>query len=136
MKLKYPWQRDDILSVLKELKDFDYQQQHWLNNQVSEGEFVGGIDLAMDLLYDQFDLLDDPKGGIGVFLCDDEEASILNDLAVKLEEVFDDVGVPSEKKCMESSLWSDVMIIANNSYNLIIKNNEQYNIQMAVSDEG
>lgn len=80
---QYPWKRIELIEYIRELADFSYQRQHWMNPE--EGKIVGISPIIDFLLIDQ--ALDvDPEGAVGLYILQSEVKTV-RDVATGLSNV-------------------------------------------------
>jgi ABC-type glycerol-3-phosphate transport system substrate-binding protein len=108
--MKYPEMRVELLGYLKDLSDFDYQKDCWVNGKCPAGIQHDELDYSVHFLFDDTGLADDPDGQIGVFLNSKEEAEVVEFLCKKLQKIFDIYGTDlSDQEYINCPEWKDVI---------------------------
>ncbi|MBU2714241.1 SCO4402 family protein [Zooshikella harenae] len=111
--MKYPAMRNELLSYLKDLSNWDYQNDCWVNGKCPYGVEHDELDYAIHFLFDDTVLSDDPESLIGVFLRNKEEADSIRSLCNELQIVFEKYGTElSDREYINLVEWKDVLMFA------------------------
>lgn len=124
---KYPFLRRELLMCMQALADKEYQCAAWINRNFPPGIEWDSLSVAVDFLFNDSGLSDDPEGAIGLFLLEDELEGVV-EMIKKLELIFDKYGdFCSDLEYISVPEWSDVVESAEALLVVIRCNNEKYN---------
>lgn len=105
--------RAELLGYLKDLSNWDYQNNCWVNGNCPPGIEHDELDYSIHFLFDDTALSDDPESLIGVFLKNKEEADLIGSLCNKLQMVFEKYGTElSDKEYIDLAEWKDIVMHA------------------------
>lgn len=114
-ELKTPWLRSELIRVLREFSDLT-----WLRSAMDNRGRPGGDLAAMYDFFDHTGVLDAPNGCIGYLLYDEQEASIMRNLGIRLDLALRDPRARGE--------WRRVAVAARTALNLLEKRGGQVGI--------
>ncbi len=104
----FPAMRSEVVGALASLADREYQNKAWLRQQFEvEGRFED-FDLVVHSLYDDTEVLPDPRPAVGAVLFDSEVAA-LQALGSVLTPVISRLGDSPTGEYLESKEWPAVV---------------------------
>ncbi|MDR4518596.1 MAG: hypothetical protein MRK00_14595 [Nitrosomonas sp.] len=111
--MKYPEMRTELLGYLKDLSNWDYQNNCWVNGNCPPGIEHDELDYSIHFLFDDTALSDNPESLIDVFLKDKEEADSIKSLCNELQMVFEKYGTDlSDSEYINLLEWKGVIALA------------------------
>jgi hypothetical protein len=124
--LKYPFLRRELLMSVQALSGKDYQREAWVNRKFPPGIEWDSLSVAVDFLFNDSGLSDDPAGAIGLFLLKDELNGIA-EVIKRMNIVFEKYGDHcSDLDYISTPEWNDVVMAAKSILVLILENNKRY----------
>lgn len=90
-ELEYPTMREELVSYLEGLSNYDYQCRAWVCRSESDMAY-DELNYTIHFLYDDTDLATDPRSWIGVVLRGEEEVMAIFDVVKSIDGVFDKYG--------------------------------------------
>lgn len=106
--LKFPNIRSDLILLLRELADADYQKMINSNDPYKQFD----IDEVFHFFFDDTDLFADSNSCIGDILFDNHEAKFIDLITKRLNEILSDVGDKDRFSYIEHPLWKNVIEIS------------------------
>lgn len=89
--IRYPDMRNELVEYLRCLSDLDYQRRNWVGGEVSE-DAPDCLDYSVHFLFDDTNLVEDPKSCVGWILRNEAEARCLESLGQALNLLFHKYG--------------------------------------------
>ncbi len=90
--MKYPEMRNELISNLESLSDWEYQKKCWVLRECPNGVEYDEFDLSVHFLFDDTKLATDPESTVGSFLKDEIEAQAVKTVCHELNSIFDKYG--------------------------------------------
>lgn len=109
-RLKYPWQRFELIDSLDELRD-PARTARWLDKDPN-GPIVG-IDETFHFFFDDHDF---DAGAIGYSLFDDHEVTLIAGVKNGLQAILETNKDGDDAYFLAHPLWPDVVIAAEAAY--------------------
>lgn len=123
---KYPFLRRELLMSVQALSDKDYQREAWVNRKFPPGIEWDSLSVAVDFLFNDSGLSDDPAGAIGLFLLDNEIHGVI-EMIKRMDIVFEKYGDHcSDLEYISKPEWDDVVMAAKTLLAIIVENNTIY----------
>ncbi|WP_152969541.1 SCO4402 family protein [Paracidovorax avenae] len=123
---KYPFLRRELLMSVQALSDKDYQREAWVNRKFPPGIEWDSLSVAVDFLFNDSGLSDDPAGAIGLFLLDNEIHGVI-EMIKRMDIVFEKYGDHcSDLEYISKPEWDDVVMAAKTLLAIIVENNNIY----------
>jgi len=110
-RLRYPWLRDQVRTIVAHLADPIYQSEAWVSHEPGSDAAVPYEDFrdVVDRL-DDLGFFTDPARNVGIFLVSDGEAVALSRVAGALDDVLRECGRDAEVWAqLESDAWPRVI---------------------------
>lgn len=121
--LKRPEMRHELLDVLKDLSDPNYQKRAWVDREFPPGVRYDELDYKVHFLFDDTLLAEDPARTIGWILRNEEEAYAIRRLASAIDRAIDAVGKDgSDADYICSDQWPEVVDAAKAARQLLQSN--------------
>ena len=115
--------REELIHNLKALSDRNYQESAWVREEFSEGIEYDNFDLAINFLFDDTCLADNPKDLIGYCLINKQEAELVCSVTKSIDKLLSELGNDlSDSEYISSPLWEDVIQSARQAYKVVISN--------------
>lgn len=108
--VEFPLKRENVIAAVRALSDMEYQRTRW-------GRYEEGVrfydDLALDIhvLYDDTDVLPDPRGAVPAVLHQSEVGPLAH-LGAVLAPLLDAYGDSAEEVYRRDPRWPDVVAAA------------------------
>lgn len=122
--IRYPELRVNVKCAVEELSDREIQEKQWL--QPVEGKsYIGSLDLAVHVLYDDMEVLPEPEGAVGSVIYNEEVASFraLNSV---FDPILEDLGDQSDEVYIRDPRWRGVVEAAARVYAVMEACDRQY----------
>ncbi len=110
--VEFPAMRREAAGALASLADLGYQRRAWIEKQFDTPHSYEDLTLVVNILYDDTQVLPNPRSRIGSVLIDGAEVTALESLAVPLTAVLDRLGNADVSRYLESDEWSEVVALA------------------------
>lgn len=123
---KYPFLRRELLMCVQALSDKDYQREAWVNRKFPPGIEWDSLSVAVNFLFNDSGLSDDPAGAVGLFLLESEMDGII-EIMRRMDIIFEKYGDHcSDLEYISRLEWNDVIMSAKSLLALMVENNEKY----------
>lgn len=99
--------RNELKEILKELSSKELQDEFWINGK--DYPNASGIDEVFHFFFDDTDLSVDSKSEIGRILIDSNEASMISELCLVLDEICDRLGDVDSQSYINDYRWEEVI---------------------------
>jgi hypothetical protein len=117
--LSHPYMRRDLLLILKEISDLDYQKYKWFYTG-TKYSFWSNLNMAIDFIFNDLELNQNPKRQLGYSIRNISEIITLLPVINALNEIWNKIG-PNKANDVywESTLWINVIEKAKVAYQYI-----------------
>lgn len=102
-----PSKRVELISLLRELSDTDYQIKFWINHEDFPNS--SGIDEVIHFIFDDTDIGDEAESEIGAIFANKEEARSVKAVANALEVILDELGDVNSSEFLKHPQWPKLM---------------------------
>ncbi len=110
MMVKYPHVREQIIRTIRILSDADYQKRAWVDHDFPEGTVYDCFDYAVNVLFDDTSLADDPDSAVGVALISDEEVKAISAVVQAVDNILNELGTElSDEEYINHPSWKKVV---------------------------
>lgn len=131
---RYPFLRRELLMSVQALSDREYQRKAWINHDFPPGIEWDSLSVAVEFLFNDSGMSDDPAGAIGLFLVEDEKDGII-EVMRKMDLVFEKYGDHcTDLEYISAPEWDDVIASAKSLFILIFENNKRYGFDSSRAD--
>jgi hypothetical protein len=114
--------RVEIVRAVKALADPEYQWSAWVRRELPPGQY-DEFTHRIHILYDDTQVLEDPRGAVGIYLRSEKEADAMRNLAAALDALFDAMGTElADEAYLRAPAWSDVVAAARVALGLLEAN--------------
>ncbi|MGI9282086.1 MAG: SCO4402 family protein [Endozoicomonas sp.] len=119
MKLTNLRRRQELIWILEDLSDSDYQKDYWLGNKKNVNR-IDDFDSSVHFLFDDTLLAEDVEKEIGNCLRDENEANAVQSVCDTIDLIFDKYGMSeTDRHYIECEEWSSVLNAAAHALKLI-----------------
>ena len=119
--MKYPNMRNELISYLEGLSDWEYQKKCWILNECPNKVENDELDYAVHFLFDDTKLSSNPESLIGIFLKNKIEAQAVKSVCEELDKIFKKYGYDrSDKEYINFSEWPKVIKSASKAFSLLM----------------
>lgn len=108
VSVRFPAMRRDVMFALAALADRDYQEAVWLGWRPRPG-YVDDLTAAVNVLYDDCQVLPDPANRVGSVLVDGDELERLRHLDAVLEVLLDRHHGRDDDAFLGDPRWGEVV---------------------------
>ena len=109
IEVEFPAMRREVAGALASLADPGYQRRAWIDQQFETPHSYEDLTLVINVLYDDTQVLPDPRQRVGSVLIAGSEVNALEALAVPLTAVLDRLGDAEPSAYLESAEWPEVV---------------------------
>ena len=118
--MKYPEMRNQLITNLESLSDWEYQKNCWVLKECPEGVENDDFDLSVHFLFDDTELASDPESTIGFFLKDKIEAQAVKSVCDELDKIFDKYGLDkTDEEYINLVEWGKIIESASKALKII-----------------
>ena len=111
-ELKYPGMRAELIEHLQALSDAKYQRIAWVEHSLEGGKY-DEFNLAVQFIYDDTNLSENPDLDIGTILLNKNESDSIRQLVKEIDTIFDCYGLTlKDDEYISKSEWKNVIIKA------------------------
>ncbi len=111
--LKHPYLRQQLITTLRILADWDYQYRAWVQHDFPEPIKYDCFDYAIHLLFDDTPLAEDPEREVGFILKDETEVEAVRQVVKAVDNVLNTLGTEaSDEEYIRCPEWNDVIAAA------------------------
>ena len=133
INLQLPFMRYELVGCLDDLKDKNTQLKEWVNPAFPYA-FWSNVVMCTDPI-DYFDAvvngIEPPNFQEGYILFNSEETNAVMRVVWAFDKVIKDIGIEKpDDFYINSSLWNEVVSSSDAAYDLIIKNNKKYGLDL------
>jgi hypothetical protein len=126
MTIKFVEMRNELIETLRALSDKKYQESAWVKGNFPEGIVEDNFDYAVNFLFDDSCLAENPEDLIGYCLVDKYEAQLIHAVTKSIDKLLSELGNDlSDLEYISSPLWEDVVRKAKQAYKVIKSNSSQ-----------
>lgn len=133
--LRYPSLRSYLIDDLDSLKNKENQLKEWVNPNYHHAFWCNAqqsFDSIDNLCFDR--VLDgrySKNFQEGITLFDEEETDAVMKVVLAIKKVYDEIDMQQpDEAYINSPLWDDVVLASQEAYDLIIKNNKKYGLDL------
>ncbi|MFJ6570999.1 hypothetical protein ACIQNU_26665 [Streptomyces sp. NPDC091292] len=106
--VEFPEARPRIAAALRSLSDVSYQQRAWVRRTPAADDPPGDLTTAINVLYDDHHVLDDPEAAWGPVLRNDTEVAAMKRLADLLNSLIEEKGWAGDEEYVAAPAWTSV----------------------------
>lgn len=110
--VEFPAMRWEVMCALASLADRTYQERAWLHHRFDAPGQFDSFDLVVHALYDDTDVLADPRSCLSTILLPGPEIELLGSLGRLLGPLIDRLGDVEDARFMESDEWPKICHLA------------------------
>jgi hypothetical protein len=110
--VKYLEMRNELIDYLRELEDFQHQNEYWVKRRGKTNGGFSNFDEAVHFLFDDAHLASDSEGCIGFFLLNNDEAKAVKKLTGLLDRLIDEHKDKNDEFYISLPEWKDVLKLA------------------------
>ncbi len=107
--VEFPAMRREVAAALASLADPGYQRRAWIERQFERADSYEDLTLVINILYDDTQVLPNPRQRIGTVLIAGSEIDALKALAGPLTTVLDRLGNAETSTYLASDEWPEVV---------------------------
>lgn len=107
--VEFPAMRREVAGALASLADPGYQRRAWIDRQFDTPNAYEDLTLVLNILYDDTQVLPDPRQRIGTVLIAGSEIDALEALARPLTTVLDRLGNAETSTYLAAAEWPEVV---------------------------
>jgi hypothetical protein len=107
--VEFPAMRREVVGALASLADPEYQRRAWVDQHFETPTVYEDLKLVLNVLYDDTQVLPDPRQRTGTVLIAGSEVKALESLAGPLTAVLDRLGNAEASAYLESAEWPEVV---------------------------
>lgn len=107
--VEFPAMRYEVVQALATLADPDYQRRAWLEKRFDRPGSYEDLNMNVHTLYDDTEVLPNPRDSIGTILTDGPEIEALEALAVPYSVLLDRLGDAEPSQYLNAPEWPDVI---------------------------
>jgi hypothetical protein len=107
--VKYPQIRNQVIDTLQTLSDPEYQRRVWVKHDVPAG-YEDCFDFAVNMLFDDTTLADDPEKAIDDILKNKEEADAIRPVTKAIGDLLNKLGTQrTDEEYINDPDWTKVI---------------------------
>jgi hypothetical protein len=110
--VEFPAMRREVLRSLASLGDQEYQRRVWIDRVFPHAGFFDDLTLCVHVLYDDCQVLPEPRGRVGSVLVDGEEVTRLRKLGGVLDQLIEAHGDEPDERYLADPRWKEVVYLA------------------------
>ena len=131
--MKHPEMRNQLISILQSLSNWEYQKKCWVLNEYPKGVEYDDFDLSVHFLFDDTELASDPEKNIGYILKDKIEAQTVKAVCDELDKIFSKYGLDkTDEEYINLVEWEKVIESASKALKIIqVENHDSSSISVS-----
>lgn len=106
--VRFPAMRREVVRALASLADIDYQRRARVGGEFSEPTVYEDLTMNINVLFDDTQVLPDPRQRLGTVLFAGDEVPALAALGALLDEVLDRLGTAGADVYIDDHQWPEV----------------------------
>lgn len=119
--VELPYLRLWLISAVKPLMDKQYQLKNWVSKE-HQCLFWSSLHFSLEIIYDEFDLDENPESKIGVIFVNQDEVDAIKPLVKVLDDIWYQIGPKkSDGEYINSPLWDQMIETATVAYEEMMK---------------
>lgn len=124
--VRFPAMRRYVMDALAALSDEEYQQRVWIEHRYPDERFFDDLRLNVHLLYDDCEVLPDPRPMLGAVVVDDDEMPRLVALDAALGPLLDELGEAPDEAFVSHPNWPAVRAAAARALSAMVRAGAYY----------
>ena len=108
-EVAFPAMRREVAAALASLADPGYQRRAWIEGLFDTPHSYDDLTMVINILYDDTQVLPEPRSRLGTVLLDGAEIGALEALEVPLSAALDRLGDAVPAEYLDAPEWSEVV---------------------------
>ncbi len=112
--VKYAWARRQVIDCIATLADFEYQSRVWIRHELPFPGYYDELDLQVHVLFDDFEVLPEPRAVDGDLLLPGAEVKRLRELGAVFDPMIERLSevAESDEAYLSDPEWPEVVQLA------------------------